>query len=830
MTSEEVSPAQAAFAAWLRAARDAAGGGDLIGRRMQIFLRDNKLLDRVPEQWDFAFKHTTTAWRASYIAGWIRRAKPPVEKPLRDALIAAVTSFVDTPPDGVEGWRSFPMVVDEVHAERAGAHERGGRIARDNARAKKEEDDRLLLAVDPGPAAHLDAAALGLGSGILDGGVPRYLERTVDTEIARHLDGGSPGLTVIVGPPKAGKSRGAVEVLRSHLPDAVTWWVDSSPNTAPAVFERLSKTLAPPSVIVFDDAHRNGVNPTTGLTAELLRRLAERARIVLIVHDTDASGWAEGVSAGASLRLVAMLDAARIDYPIDLDAHELDAAAGQFDADGAILSRLGEHFASVTELQARAEDAHRAGDLRGCLVAAAIDATIAYPGGAAESEITQLTLRHLQLAAPNRRPPKAPELEAAFEWATDGIAPGSPHAILTRQADGSYRLFDALVDKLRRPDHDLTVLKGLQPRLPPRARAAVGGWLYARHQSAQAQEWWSAAAVDDDPTAMVNLAVLLRDRGDLPAAHDLFDRAERLGSPVVAVLRAQTDTDRTVPPAAPTEPATASPHALAMVHHAASDASAADASVRQVCVDRSGELWLSDIHVDGVVSDDRAAVVLSADGALAAADVADGFVVVPLSSFEHDPVVVRWSTLGVVTGTARVLSVSRVHASMVRLAFTDGRGIRTAVLGASRAWSAPSEVSDLPGVASAFATVDNLFVVTADGVGRWAYSADKHRPFRSLERIDGVDCIDIGAGIVAAAWGRDRRGAPRAMVQIRPHLSTQWRELAWRATGVTALGLVRVLAPEGSAPAIAQTVQIVMHTSAGTRVDEIDIERNRWTA
>lgn len=836
VAGEEKTPAQLAFGAWLSAARDAAGGsnggGDLLGRRMQIYLRDEKLLSRVPAKWDFSSKSrgddgTTTAWRANYIASWIRRSKPPTDDALRAALIAAVTSFVEVPVAGANEWRTFREVVNEAHADRIKAQQRGGHTARENARKKKRVDDRGLLVVDAGPASDLDPAALGLGSWVYDGEVPSYLERTADAELVDHLDDGMPGLTVIVGAPKAGKSRGIVEVLRTQLPEAVTWWVNSGPGTPLAVLARLDKTPEAPSVIVFDEANLIGLNPTTGLSAEVLRRLAERARIILVVHDTELDGWVGGVSAGASHDMTSLLTASRVDYPAVLDAVELDAAARLFDADSTRLARLGEFFASVEDLEQRARIALHARDLRGCLVAAGIDATIAYPGGATDNEITQLTLRHFELAAPNRRTPKAPELESAFEWATEGVAPGSPHAILTRQADSSYRLLDALVDKLRRPDHDMTVLKSLQPQLPPRARAAVGGWLYARHQSAEAQEWWSAAASDDDPAAMVNLAVLLRDRGDLPAAHDLFDRAERLGSPVVAFLRAQTNIDRAVAPAAPAEPATASPRALAMVHHTASETSAGDAPVRQVCVDRSGELWLSDIHVDGVVSDDRAAVVLSADGALAAADVADGFVVVPLSSLEHEPVVVRWSTLGVVTGAAKVLAVSRVHASMVRLAFTDDGGIRTTVFGGSRAWCAAREVSQLSGVASAFATVDNLFVVTADGVGRWAYPADEHRPFRSLERIDGIDCVDIGAGIVAAAWGRDRRGAPRAVVQVRPHLSTQWRELAWRANGVTALGLVRVLAPEGSAPATAQTVQIVAHTSAGTRVDEIDIERNR---
>lgn len=833
MASEEETLVKAAYSAWLRAARDAAGGGAAVVRRMQAYLSENDLLEGLAEDWQYAYERRgddgrLKSWQSNYWAQWTARASAPKEDVVREALVAAVTALVDERPAEADEWTDFEDVLDELINLRTAGRERGGQIAQERAVRKRRHDDRNLLAIDAAPASRLDPISLGLGSWAFDGDVPPYLERTVDTGIVQALDGGAPGLTVIVGPPKAGKSRGVFELLRSHLPGAVTWWINSAPDVPPAVLERLNKTPEPPSVIVFDDAHLNGLNPTNGFTAERLRRLSERTRLVVILHDTALDDWAEGVSPGASRDLVSMVTSARIDYPAVLDSAELTAAARLFGADTSRLVRVGEYFASVEELELRARQALRAGGVRGALVAALVDATIAFPAGATEDEIAHLAERHVARSTPNRRRPSAGEWDEVFTWATAGIAPGSPHAVLTRQVDGSFRLLDALVERLRPDDHDVGALDGAA--LAPQARGAVGGWLYTRHRTAEAQEWWSSAANDDDTGAMVNLAVLLSDRGDVEAAREWLDRAERLGSPVAVYLRRLMGAEAVAPSRPRTSPDSPSYGPLPVVKDTVAETDdTAAVLARQVCADRTGEFWLATLDDDRAPHTDPV-VVVSADGTLAAAGVPGGFVVGSLSNLESDPVIVEWEAVGVTDGNPRVLAVSRVHASMVRLTFTDGVRVSTTVLGSNRTWSRARSILDLPGVVGAFATDDNLFVVTGHGVGRWAYSPGAKRPFASLVRLAGVDCIVAGSGTVAVGWGSDRSGSARAVAVIKSHLDTRWRALPWQASEVSALGLVRILEAEGSAPAAARAMEIAVQTPEGIRLDKIDIGGASWTA
>ncbi len=236
-----------AYSSWLRAAREAARGGPGVVRAMHDYLSKNDLLDGLDTRWQTRYGQQDesgrlTNWQSTYFSQWEkgRKSSPrpsvPEEPVIRDALTGAVTALVSETPNGAEGWSGFAAVIEAMIELRNARRDRGGRAAQVAATDKNAHAARNLLAVPPSRAADLDPIALGLGSWAYDGDLPPYTPRTTDSKIIGTLVGGTAGLTVIVGPPKAGKSRSVLELLRTHLPNAMTWWVNPAPGSSPPLW------------------------------------------------------------------------------------------------------------------------------------------------------------------------------------------------------------------------------------------------------------------------------------------------------------------------------------------------------------------------------------------------------------------------------------------------------------------------------------------------------------------------------------------------------------------------------------------------------------------
>ncbi len=554
------TPVEIAYSAWLRAAREAAGSGAAVVRAMQTHLERNDLLGLLDgkkrQKWSKYGppnpdgQPRRRSWQGTAFTQWEKGRKDspvpgiPADEVLRDALVAVVSDLVDRVPAASADWATFRGVFDAFLAERELSRQGSGNSAKARGEAKREHEDRNILGADPGAAKDLDPLALGLGSWVFDGDLPTYIPRTPDALLAEQLTG-EPGVTVVVGPPKSGKSRSVVQVLQDRVPAARVWWVNPAPGVLPELVIRFKGAATgdqAPEVIVIDDAHLHDVNPTDGLTHARLTTLARTARVIVIVHEVDLAAWQHQVrdrssdparrmaGIGATAELVDLLTAHRIDYPAVLDESELATTADLFDEStknvhGLDLTRLAEVLASVAQLEDKARSAQAAGGMNAALVEAAIDATIAFPAGAGLEWLEQLTRIHYRREEPNKDW-DADLFRQALDWATTGIAPRSPHALLIRSGldNEAFRLLDALAPQLRDADRNLGHLHDTD--LPVEAVLNIGWWFFADDRWAPARHWFTRAVSEyNHPRAMVMLGALADRAGDTAAAEAWWRRA-----------------------------------------------------------------------------------------------------------------------------------------------------------------------------------------------------------------------------------------------------------------------------------------------------------------
>ncbi|KJF19399.1 tetratricopeptide repeat protein [Rhodococcus sp. AD45] len=556
----EWTPVETAYSAWLRAAREAAEKGAAVVRGMQSHLERNGLLTEVPKVWGQKYDPSgeTRDWRSSYFSQWEkgREGRPPSiprEDALRDALVAVVSGLVDRVPEKAGGWSSFESMFDDLLAERGDSRRRSGDSAKARGKNEREHRDRNLLAVDPVPAKQIDPLTLGLGSWAFDGDLPTYVPRTTDLTLISRLTSDDTHLTVVVGPPKSGKTRSVLQILQDQMPDATLWWITPAPGVIPELVKQAGRTRPDddrPDVIVLDDAHLNGVNPTDGLTHTRLTALTQVARILVIVHEKDLADWQRQATdrstdptrgmaeIGATRELVDLITTNRVDYNPILDDTEIASAADELTRsnhrfDGLDLTRMAEVLASVTQLEDKARAARTTGGVNAALVEAAIDATIAFPTGITIDWLEKLTRIHHRHEAPNK-PWKTDLFDTALDWATTGIAPRSPHAILTRSStdpnNDAYRLLDALTPRLTEPNRALAHLEDID--LPTSAAFYIGGWYKRLAENTAARRWWTKAANHGDTVAMVNLGSLAGDTGDDDTARTWWQKAADHGNAV----------------------------------------------------------------------------------------------------------------------------------------------------------------------------------------------------------------------------------------------------------------------------------------------------------
>ncbi|OZD37386.1 hypothetical protein CH252_33410 [Rhodococcus sp. 06-1477-1B] len=484
---------------------------------------------------------------------------------------AVVAELVDShrAPVGVPAGLSnlgFAEVYDRLSVERATRQSSSGRTSGTKNRTRIR--DRLtdtawsVLGVRPSEMAAVDPLdALRLGSGRTAGMLPRYVDRTADALLADSFRQSRHGLSVVVGPPKAGKSRSVYEVSTRTLPHEICWWHQPRPGSFAKLKDLFSETthtrsvLPTPGLVVLDDAHQNGIG-ADGLSEAALREFAEHTRLVVILHSEQLARWQSRwndpsridnhgqTSATTHEGCIRLLERSRIDYGSELNTSAEIAACSRLVDDVLALNpeldveelepcRIGELLGSADELQKRADHILTEGRTAAAVLEAAIDAKIIGPAGVDLNFIRTLSELHHRRRNPNKSASVlVNQFDEAVEALTESIAPGSPHSLLVRVGDGSqpggelYRLYDALDQP--HPHRDTTHLLRV-PELSAEHLSSVAFWHYDNEDRDTARTFWTRAADSEIPEALHWLGILADHDGIPDTALQCYRRAAELG-------------------------------------------------------------------------------------------------------------------------------------------------------------------------------------------------------------------------------------------------------------------------------------------------------------
>lgn len=507
-SQREFTEVELAYKSWLIAAKEAASEENTWAALGRLILREVTLSEqrakaaetahspeaaRLRQQAD-ELTSGTTSWTkdaGKQLGIWHRRATLGDATPALRKVLVRVVEDLAAPPHDVGEWVSFTEVVR--HLTREKQHQQLDAVHKGQERGLDLQAEAISGLLVPGgltTGSGLDPIELGLGSWAFDGDLPPYVSRpAVDQQLeaaisnrghhrlpARRGHEAAGGLTVVVGPPKSGKSRTLLEAIRNHAPAAPVWWVNPAPDVVPRLAERAEKYLAGDGgqhapakdreglIIVIDDAQRCGSNPMAGLSEQALAQLARHAHVILTLHEQTITQWTAQIhdrstpgytdttrltsdamltstqfaGIGATRALIDLLNRARVNVPAQIEVDQLAEFTSVLgtsqrvdrDADGLAQLpphplRVAEYFAAVDTLRAKALTARASGGYPAALLDALLDATKLLPGGITPPTLELVTSHHLAMVAPTRLFAQD-HYQAALDWATTPIGgPGS---------------------------------------------------------------------------------------------------------------------------------------------------------------------------------------------------------------------------------------------------------------------------------------------------------------------------------------------------------------------------------------------------------------------
>lgn len=538
-----------AISAWWRAVTDAADGNKTqVGRWVRERATQNHgwtgRSRRDPDEDPPPDPDKDPSPNGKNVGSWIKRGTFDEQPAIRAASVD-VMGKLPQPPAGVPQKYTEPqnLLNDFVFASR-----RGGTTPKTRADSKRatslesllSDPDAVSMTVRQATEGEQMRAGFRQGSWLTDNQTPPYVPRHTDPEVTEKL---LCGFVVVAGPPKAGKTRSVLEALREAIPEKKLWRLRSTPGALDIVWRSVLSDGGRPAdhnpedvVILLDDLQNHDLTSIDGITEGKLKRLVKvGVTIAATVHndflatlrnyqfDRARSGRDLELSAGVSPQLVDLLNDENVLVHLapELTTEELEhvdpeiiSCAAAQDVREDRFARLPELLAAVDTLFARAEEGRQdpTHPERAALVAAAVDASYIYPGGATEEELTQLTRWAFQRIWITK-PWRANYFSPALDWATESIGgQGSTHAVIYPVAGGRLQLFDALLPRLQPttwlPDH----LEQHTTDLGPRAMNEIGEYCYSIDKLSFAESWYRQAAEAGDQAAMNNLGVLLKEK------------------------------------------------------------------------------------------------------------------------------------------------------------------------------------------------------------------------------------------------------------------------------------------------------------------------------
>ena len=386
-----------------------------------------------------------------------------------------------------------------------------------------------------------------------DRDITEFVPRDIQHQLVEHLSDGTPVL--IEGPSMSGKTRLAIETIRSHWPEAPFWFPRDDGD-----IEKLlnsNQQPAPKTVILLDDLDRFLSNQT--LTLGLLNQWANNSCIIIatmmhsqyVKHGNRANEKVTGWDAVNRFKIITLKPTLSTK---ELNAVKLTSYANQLSQIETI--GLGPLLGCIEAVRAAFVDELRDHSWCGALIKAAADWRRIGLGPASREQLISLSLAHEDEAW------GTVDWDDTWKQATKFINHTVP--LLRQVGDDRWEVLDTIADEANWAvsSHTLASLKNItlsgqqalraaatmflcgDPSLPtndmfklalkanPNNAITLGAYALfletVRGDIDQAQDMYQQA-IDADPTNANNLggyAVFLEhERGDMDQAQDMYQRA-----------------------------------------------------------------------------------------------------------------------------------------------------------------------------------------------------------------------------------------------------------------------------------------------------------------
>ena len=398
-----------------------------------------------------------------------------------------------------------------------------------------------------------------------DRDITEFVPRDIQNQLVKHLNDGTPVL--IEGPSMSGKTRLALETIRSHWPEAPFWF----PRDDSDIEQLLSSSQqpAPHTVILLDDLDRFLSNQS--LTLGLLNQWTNNSCIIIatmmhsqyIKHSDRTNERVSGWDAINRFKRITLTPSLSVN---ELNAVKLTSYANQLPQIKSI--GLGPLLGCAEAVRTAFTDECNKHSWCGTLIKAAADWRRIGLGPASREQLTLFSLAHKDKAW------EVADWDDTWNQATKFINHTVP--LLRQVGDDRWEVLDTIADEANWAvsSHTLASLKSIplseqqalraaatmflcgDPSLPtndmfkltlktnPNNAIALGAYALfletVRGDMDQAQDMYQRA-VDADPTNAKNLggyAVFLEhERGDMDQAQDMYQRAIDANPNVSFILR-----------------------------------------------------------------------------------------------------------------------------------------------------------------------------------------------------------------------------------------------------------------------------------------------------
>jgi TPR repeat protein len=387
--------------------------------------------------------------------------------------------------------------------------------------------------------------------------LPTFVERDahetlvalIETVVGRAKQRRSSTISV-VGPPKSGKTRLAIEALKTAAPGFRFLQPDSHAHLHQFVAEvraTLDTTRPVETVVFLDDLQyfADNTNSPQHTIPTLIKHLAALPVLIMITGHTEKLPVPTGSDTGKERRerfrqlgleqVADLINSQRVNLPSELTKSEKEQPSytrlvGEIESSGSTpsaqqLGKLGAFLSRADIINRIWHDTltgHRRLE-RTAILGAFLDATFMSPQGATLERIKQLTERRWNEETGEDLPEDL--FDSAFRWCREPDENDS-NIRLVAYRSRAWRLADALVY------HQSTHPIDQNAPVNSDEVTYVGITLHLIGRHDEALQWLTRAAEDENPGAMVNLAMaLFLQRRDPELCLNLMSRAAHAGHP-----------------------------------------------------------------------------------------------------------------------------------------------------------------------------------------------------------------------------------------------------------------------------------------------------------